>query len=86
MFHAGKRLVETRTEFGPPPVLNRIPYVNRLFRTVGYGREAMNVIVLVTPRVIVQTEAEVGITQPRLEHQSGVLPAGTFTPDLALPR
>jgi type II secretory pathway component GspD/PulD (secretin) len=84
MFHAGKRLVETRTEYGPPPALSRIPYVNRLFRNVGYGREAMSVIVLVTPRVIIQPEAEV--SQRRLEHQSGVLPAGTFTPDLAIPR
>src|SRR5262249_22724424 len=84
MFHAGRRLVEVRTEYGPPSALSRIPYVNRLFRNVGYGREAMNVIVLVTPRVIVQPEVEVN--QPRLEPQSGVLPAGTFTPDLEIPR
>jgi type II secretory pathway component GspD/PulD (secretin) len=38
------------------PVLSRIPYVNRLFKTVGYGRESEKVFLMVTPRVIVQQE------------------------------
>jgi type II secretory pathway component GspD/PulD (secretin) len=49
-------LRETRQEFGPP-VLSRIPYVSRLFKTVGYGRESEKVFLMVTPRVIVQEEA-----------------------------
>ena len=46
-----KRLTEARNEYGPP-VLSKIPYVNRLFRNVGYGRCAEHVLVLVTPRII----------------------------------
>jgi type II secretory pathway component GspD/PulD (secretin) len=44
---------ETRQEYGPP-VLSRIPYVNRLFKNVGYGRESEKVFLMVTPRVIVE--------------------------------
>jgi Flp pilus assembly secretin CpaC len=50
-----KRLREARNEFGPP-VLSRIPYVNRLFKNVGYGREAETVLMMVTPRIIVHDE------------------------------
>jgi Flp pilus assembly secretin CpaC len=46
---------ETRQEFGPP-ILSRIPYVNRLFKNVGYGRETEKVFLMVTPRVIVQED------------------------------
>jgi type II secretory pathway component GspD/PulD (secretin) len=48
---------EARQEFGPP-VLSRIPYVNRLFKNVGYARESEMVFLMVTPRVIVQDAAE----------------------------
>jgi Flp pilus assembly secretin CpaC len=51
-----RQTVETRNEFGPP-VLSKVPYVNRLFKNVGYGRETENVMLLVTPRIIVN-EAE----------------------------
>jgi general secretion pathway protein D len=51
------RTTETRTESGPP-VLSRVPYVSRLFKTVGCGRETQQVYVLVTPRVIVHEEEE----------------------------
>ena len=33
-----KTLSEGRNEFGPP-VLSKIPYIDRLFKNVGYGRE-----------------------------------------------
>ena len=33
-----KPLSEGRNEFGPP-VLSKIPYINRLFKNVGYGRD-----------------------------------------------
>jgi general secretion pathway protein D len=49
---------ETRNEYGPP-VLSKIPYVNRLFNNVGYARTREHCLVLVTPRIIVQEEEEV---------------------------
>jgi type II secretory pathway component GspD/PulD (secretin) len=52
-----KRLSEGRNEFGPP-VLSKIPYLDRLFRNVGYGREVQNLMMMVTPRVIINEEEE----------------------------
>ncbi len=52
-----KRLSESRSEFGPP-ILSKIPYINRLFKNVGYGREAESLLIMVTPRIIVQEEEE----------------------------
>ena len=39
-----------------PPVLNRVPYVNRLFRNTGVGRETESLQLMVTPRIIIQDE------------------------------
>ncbi len=58
-----KKLIESRNEYGPP-VLSSIPYVNRLFKNVGYGRDIANVFILVTPRVIVNRETEVAAATP----------------------
>ncbi|MGE0609563.1 MAG: hypothetical protein AB7O62_20905 [Pirellulales bacterium] len=62
-----KRLREGRTEFGVP-FLNKIPYVKRLFSNVGIGRETSSLMLMVTPRIIIQEEEEqlLGInpTQP----------------------
>jgi type II secretory pathway component GspD/PulD (secretin) len=58
-----KRLSEGRNEYGPP-VLSKIPYLNRLFKNVGYGRNTESLLLMVTPRIIVQTEEE--------ERQTGV--------------
>lgn len=52
-----KTLSEGRNEFGPP-VLSKIPYVNRLFRNQGFGREAQSLLVMVTPRIIINAEEE----------------------------
>jgi type II secretory pathway component GspD/PulD (secretin) len=52
-----KREREVRSEFGPP-VLSEIPYLNRLFKNVGYGRAKECVLLMVTPRVIVTTDEE----------------------------
>jgi general secretion pathway protein D len=52
-----KRLSEGRNEFGVP-VLSKIPYVNRLFRNVGIGRETQSLMMMVTPRIIIQEEEE----------------------------
>jgi type II secretory pathway component GspD/PulD (secretin) len=52
-----KRLSEGRNEFGPP-VLSKLPWINRLFKNVGYGREAQSLLIMVTPRIIIQAEEE----------------------------
>jgi type II secretory pathway component GspD/PulD (secretin) len=56
-----KRLSEGRNEFGPP-VLSKIPYINRLFKNVGYGREAESLMIMVTPRIIINEEEEIRAT------------------------
>jgi type II secretory pathway component GspD/PulD (secretin) len=63
-----KRLSEGRNEFGPP-VLSKIPYLDRLFRNVGYGREVQNLMMMVTPRIIINAEEE--------ERQTGVVTVPT---------
>ncbi len=59
-----KRLSEGRNEFGVP-ILNKLPYVNRLFKNVGIGRETQSLMMMVTPRIIIQEEEEerLGIAQ-----------------------
>ncbi len=52
-----KKEIEVRHE-DDTPVLSRVPYVNRLFKNVGYGRETQMVYVLVTPRIVVPEEEE----------------------------
>ncbi len=52
-----KTLAEGRNEFGPP-VLSQIPYLNRLFKNVGVGRETRHIMIMVTPRIIIQSEEE----------------------------
>jgi type II secretory pathway component GspD/PulD (secretin) len=52
-----KRLSEGRNEFGPP-VLSKMPYINRLFKNVGYGRETESLLLMITPRIIINEEQE----------------------------
>lgn len=52
-----KRLSEGRNEFGVP-LLSKIPYLSRLFRNVGIGRETQSLMMMVTPRIIIQEEEE----------------------------
>jgi type II secretory pathway component GspD/PulD (secretin) len=59
MWYAGTLPTETRTEYGPP-VLSEIPYVGRLFSTVGYSTETQAVLVLVTPRILVDADEQPG--------------------------
>ena len=40
-----KRLSEGRNEFGVP-ILNKIPYVNRLFANVGIGRDTQSLMMM----------------------------------------
>ena len=58
-----KRLSEGRNEFGVP-MLNKLPYINRLFKNVSVGRETQSLMMMVTPRIIIQEEEEerLGIT------------------------
>ncbi len=62
-----KTLNEGRNEFGPP-ILSKIPYINRLFRNVGYGRDAESLMMMVTPRIIINREEQ--------ERQTGVFEGG----------
>lgn len=50
---AGTVTTEVRTEYSP---VSRIPYVNRLFRNVGWSRDSVRLIVLMTPRIIREEE------------------------------
>ena len=52
-----KRLSEGRNEFGVP-ILDKIPYLDRLFKNVGIGRETQSLMMMVTPRIIIQEEEE----------------------------
>ncbi|MCI0334258.1 MAG: general secretion pathway protein GspD [Planctomycetes bacterium] len=60
-----KRLNEGRNEFGVP-LLSKVPYINRLFRNVGIGRTTDSLMMMVTPRIIIQEEEEqrLGIQVP----------------------
>jgi general secretion pathway protein D len=52
-----KRLNEARNEFGVP-ILSKVPYINRLFKNVGLGRTTRSIMLMVTPRIIIQEEEE----------------------------
>ena len=52
-----KRLQEGRTERGVP-MLDKLPYINRLFKNVGIGRTTKSLMLMVTPRIIIQEEEE----------------------------
>jgi general secretion pathway protein D len=52
-----KRLSEGRNEYGVP-ILNKIPYLNRLFKNAAVGRTTQSLMMMVTPRIIIQEEEE----------------------------
>ena len=52
-----KSLSEGRNMAGVP-ILNKIPYISRLFRNSGVGRETSSLMMMVTPRIIIQEEEE----------------------------
>lgn len=56
-----KRMSESRSEVGVP-ILSKIPYVSRLFRNVTTGRTASSLMLMVTPRIIIQEEEELAQT------------------------
>lgn len=58
-----KRLSEGRSEAGVP-ILNKVPFLNRLFKNTSIGRETSSLMMVVTPRIIIQEEEEeaIGVT------------------------
>lgn len=52
-----KTLREGRNMAGVP-ILNKIPYISRLFKNTGVGRETESLMMMVTPRIIIQEEEE----------------------------
>jgi type II secretory pathway component GspD/PulD (secretin) len=67
-----KRLAESRSEFGPP-IVSKIPIISRLFKNVGYGRTTESLLIMVTPRIIIQEEEEerqAGFVRPEREAAS----------------
>jgi len=52
-----KTLSEGRNEAGPP-ILSKLPYINRLFRNTAYGRDSQSLLIMVTPRIIINEEEE----------------------------
>ncbi|MDR1141186.1 MAG: type II and III secretion system protein [Planctomycetaceae bacterium] len=59
-----KRLSEGRTEAGVP-ILNKIPYIQRLFMNTAIGRTTQSIMMMVTPRIIIQEEEEEYLTGQR---------------------
>ena len=59
-----KTLREGRNMAGVP-ILNKIPYVSRLFKNTGVGRETESLMLMVTPRIIIQEEEEELLGLPR---------------------
>ena len=60
-----KRLSKGRTEVGVP-LLDKIPYINRLFENNGIGKETQSLMMMVTPRIIIPEEEEekLGVPAP----------------------
>jgi type II secretory pathway component GspD/PulD (secretin) len=56
-----KRLAESRSEYGPP-VVSKIPYLNRLFKNVGYGRDTESLLIMVSVRILILGEEELRAT------------------------
>lgn len=52
-----KRLREGRNMAGVP-ILNKIPYISRLFKNSGVGRETSSIMLMVTPRIVIHEEEQ----------------------------
>ena len=64
-----KRLSEGRNEYGPP-ILSQLPYIDRLFRNTAYGRSGSSILIMVTPRIIIQEEEEERATNFRVQERA----------------
>jgi len=47
------------------PILNKMPYLSRLFKNTGVGRRAESRMLMVTPRIIIQEEEEMLLGIPQ---------------------
>ena len=56
LLDAGSLQREEKCELNTP-VLSKVPYVNRLFKNVGYASETYHMLVMVTPHVIIASES-----------------------------
>jgi general secretion pathway protein D len=59
-----KTLSEGRNMAGVP-ILNKMPYLSRLFKNTGVGRSARSRMLMVTPRIIIQEEEEMLLGIPQ---------------------
>jgi general secretion pathway protein D len=57
-FH-GERRIEAGT-----PVMSKLPYLNRLFKSTGVNRYTRSLMLMVTPRIIIQAEEEENLGIP----------------------
>ena len=53
------------------PVLSKIPWIDRLFRNVGIGRQSSSLMLMVTPRIIILEEEEERLGIPVHGHVIG---------------
>jgi len=67
VFGGCKKVSEVQYEVCPP-VVSDIPYLNRLFKNIGYSRESLQELVLVTPRIIVNREMEANAVKKSPPH------------------
>ncbi len=65
-----KRLSESRVERGVP-LMSKLPYIDRLFRNVGIGRQTESLMMMVTPRIIILEEEEARQVGSDTEQASG---------------
>jgi hypothetical protein len=92
-----KTVRESRSEFSPP-VLSKIPHINRMFKNVSYGRESERVMLLVTSRIVVNAEIEApeaartcpartpkAADKPAASADPQVVPASAVTPIPIMP-
>jgi Flp pilus assembly secretin CpaC len=62
LLNMGTRVNEGKECFGPP-VLSKIPYMNRLFKDVSCSKETERVLMVVTPRIVVADAEEARVAK-----------------------
>ena len=64
------------------PILDKIPYINRLFKNTGIGRDTSSLMMMVTPRIIIQEEEEEKLGVASYRNRPVLL---VVTPSLSVP-
>ena len=54
----GVKLLREGRNMAGVPILNKIPYISRLFKNTGVGRDTQSLMLMVTPRIIIMEEEE----------------------------